>query len=156
MGPRPHDGPSPSRWALALTVDPPSSLAQVRHDVFLSVLTFLYTGTPREIDPETAVEVLGVANLYSIDPLKRICADLITKSISIPNVASVLQAADTYNVASLRTHCISFMVEHFAEVVKSEGFKELISTPTRPLVILFLEEASKRLLLAPHAVMASE
>jgi len=92
-----------------------------------------------------AVEVLGVANLYSIDPLKRICAELITRSICIENVASILQAADTYQVTLLRTHCINYMVEHFAEVVRSEGFKELISVPCRPLVLLFLEEASHRL-----------
>ena len=58
---------------------------------------------------------MGVANLYSIEPLKRICADLITRSVCVQNVAVVLHAADTYQVVPLRQHCITFMVEHFAE-----------------------------------------
>ena len=57
----------------------------------------------------------------------------------------MLQAADTYQVMHLRQHCINFMVEHFAEVVRTEGFKELVSAESRPLVLLFLEEASSRM-----------
>jgi len=120
-------------------------IPDVRYEVFLCVLSFLYTGKPREDIDEMAVEVLGVANLYNIEPLKRICAELITRSICVENVASILQAADTYQVTLLRMHCINYMVEHFGEVVRSEGFKELISVPCRPLVLLFLEEASNRL-----------
>lgn len=95
----------------------------VRYDVFLCVLSFLYTGKPREDIEELAEEVLGASNLYSIDPLKRICVDLMKRSICIENVASILRAADTYQVTLLRQQCIQFMVEHFGEVVRSEGFQ---------------------------------
>ena len=98
------------------STDATITIGDVRHEVFTCVLSFLYTGKPREIDPEMAVEVMGVANLYSIEPLKRLCADLITRSVCVQNVATVLQAADTYQVMHLRQHCINFMVEHFAEV----------------------------------------
>ena len=70
-------------------------IPDVRYEVFLCVLSFLYTGKPREDIDEMAVEVLGVANLYNIEPLKRICAELITRSICVENVASILQAATT-------------------------------------------------------------
>ena len=127
------------------STDATITIGDVRHEVFTCVLSFLYTGKPKEIDPEMAVEVMGVANLYSIEPLKRLCADLITRSVCVQNVATVLQAADTYQVMHLRQHCINFMVEHFAEVVRTEGFKELVSAESRPLVLLFLEEASSRM-----------
>jgi len=126
------------------STDATITIGDVRHEVFLCVLAFLYTGKPREIEPEMAVEVMGVANLYSIDPLKRLCADLITRSVCVANCAAVLQAADTYQVLHLRQHCIHFMVEHFSEVVRTEGFRELISKETRPLVLLLLEEVSSR------------
>ena len=58
---------------------------------------------------------------------------------------AVLQAADTYQVLHLRQHCVSFMVEHFAQVVKTEGFVELISVQSRPLVIQVLEELARRI-----------
>jgi hypothetical protein len=129
------------------------AIPDVRYEVFLCVLAFLYTGKPREIEPQMAIEVLGVANLYAIEPLKRMCADLITRSICVQNAADVLYAADTYQVMHLRSQCIAFMVEHFAEVVRTEGFKKLVSAESRPLVLLFLEEASNRIaprLAPPH------
>jgi len=132
------------------------TIPDVSYDVFLAVLSYLYTGTSKDIDPQMACEVLGVANLYGIEPLKRTCADMMMRAITISNVASILQAADTYQVGQLRSHCISYMVEHFAEVVKSESFSELISTPTRPLVLLFLEEAASRMRLPSHTAMGSE
>ena len=109
------------------------------------MLSFLYTGKARDIDPEMAVEVLGVANLYSIDPLKRICAELITRSVCVDNAALILLAADTYGVTHLRAHCLNFMVERFGEVVRTEGFKDLISKENRHLVVSFLEEADHRM-----------
>ena len=51
-------------------------IPDVSHDVFLCVLTFLYTGKPREVAPDMAVEVMGAANLYNIEPLKRMCAEV--------------------------------------------------------------------------------
>ena len=141
--------PAPSPLRTSLTPTSPQPIR--RHEVFLCVLTFLYTGQPRDIDAEMAVEVLGVANLYSIDPLKRICAGLITKSVSVANVSAILQAADTYQVVTLRAHCICYMVEHFAEVIRTEGFADLVSAEGRSLVLQFLEEASGRL--SPHAAI---
>ena len=46
------------------------TIPDVRHEVFLAVLSYLYTGTAKDIDPQMAVEVISIANLYSIDPLK--------------------------------------------------------------------------------------
>ena len=60
-------------------------------------------------------------------------------------MASILQAADTYRVMHLRQHCISFMVDNFADVVRTDGFGELISESHRPLVLLLLEEVSSRM-----------
>ena len=63
-----------------------------------------------------AVEVMSLANLYGIEPLKRICADLVSRSLNVQNAACILQAADTYQAAQLRATCQSFMVSNFAQV----------------------------------------
>ena len=130
------------------STDATIEIKDVRHEVFLCVLAFLYTGKPRDIDPAMAIEVLGVANLYAVEPLKRLCADMITRSVGVQNVASILQAADTYGVMALRQHCVNFMVEHFAEVVHTEEFKRLISAENRALVLLVLEEGAGRVPIA--------
>jgi N-acetylneuraminic acid mutarotase len=131
-------------------------IPDVRYDVFRCVLAFLYTGKARDVEPAMAVEVLGVANLYAIDPLKRVCADVIMRSLCVQNVAAILQAADTYGVAHLRAHCLAFMVEHFGEVVRSDGFRELVSRESRPLVLAFLDEASRRMVKQPSECERAE
>ena len=68
-----------------------------------------------EGSPEAAA-VRGA--LKTLEPLKRLCADLIMRSVCVQNVATILQAADTYQVLSLRQHCINFMVKNFAQAAK--------------------------------------
>ena len=63
----------------------------------------------------------------------------------VANAASVLQAADSYQVLSLRATTIDFMVSNFGAVVQSEAFKDLVKLESRGLVLRFLEEASVRL-----------
>lgn len=124
------------------------TIPSVTHSVFLSVLGYLYTGK-LDIAPEMAVDILAVANLYNIEPLKKVCADLLAKGLNSQNVACILQAADTYQTAGLRVTCLNFMVANFAQVVRSDAFKELVKTETRGLVVQFLKEASTRLVPAP-------
>ena len=99
------------------------------YDVFVCVLGFLYTGKlRRDVSSEMAVEVMGVANLYTIEPLKHMCADVLARGVNVENAACLLHAADAYSVPHLRTLCMNFMVSHFAAVVGTEGFAELIAT----------------------------
>jgi len=123
-------------------------IPDVSYDVFLCVLSFLYTGKPRDITPETAIEVMSLANLYGIDPLKRICAEMVGRGLNIQNAAYILQAADTYQAVQLRATCLHFMVTNFAQVVRTAAFKELITREGSALVLQFLEEASGRLVLS--------
>tara|TARA_B100000795_G_scaffold235393_1_gene195018 strand:- start:48 stop:236 length:189 start_codon:yes stop_codon:yes gene_type:complete len=57
----------------------------------------------------------------------------------------VLQAADSYQVLTLRATTIDFMVSNFGAVVQSEAFKDLVKLESRGLVLRFLEEAAVRL-----------
>ena len=57
-------------------------IPDVSHEVFLSILTFLYTGKVGEVPPAMAVELLGAANLYNIEPLKRTCAEVIARPLT--------------------------------------------------------------------------
>jgi len=120
-------------------------IEDVAYDVFMQVLAFLYTGQARDLPPALAIDVMGIANLYGIEPLKRICADTAGRALNIENAASVLAAAESYQVAHLRSTCLSFMVSHFADVVRTEAFSQLITKEFRGLVVAFLEEASSRL-----------
>ena len=121
------------------------SIEGVSHEVFLLVLTYLYTGSLREISVDLALEVMGAANLYDIEPLKRMCSEVIARGLTIDSAPAIYHAADAYDVAHLRALCLAFMVSNFGDVVRSDGFAELISEPTRPLVLAFLEQAAARI-----------
>jgi len=120
-------------------------IPDVSFEVFICILTYLYTGKAREVPADMAVEVMGAANLYNIEPLKRTCAEVIARDLCVENAACVLQAADSYQVLTLRATTIDFMVSNFAAVVQSEAFKDLVKLESRALVLRFLEEASVRL-----------
>ena len=121
------------------------SIEGVSHEVFLLVLTYLYTGSLREISVDLALEVMGAANLYDIEPLKCMCSEVIARGLTIDSAPAIYHAADAYDVAHLRALCLAFMVSNFGDVVRSDGFAELISEPTRPLVLAFLEQAAARI-----------
>ena len=124
---------------------PRVSIEGVSHEVFLLVLTYLYTGSLREISVDLALEVMGAANLYDIEPLKCMCSEVIARGLTIDSAPAIYHAADAYDVAHLRALCLAFMVSNFGDVVRSDGFAELISEPTRPLVLAFLEQAAARI-----------
>lgn len=67
------------------------------------------------MNAELSVEVLSLANLYGIEPLKRVCANVVSDGLNVENAAYILQAADTYQAAQLRASCINFMVSNFAQ-----------------------------------------
>lgn len=115
----------------------------IGHDVFVNVLYFLYTGKlPEEATPPSIVEMLGVANLYGIDALKHMCGETISRNLSVDNVASILELADRFNAAALRSACVGFMVNNFAAVVRSDGFRDLIREDSRDLVLQVLADIS--------------
>lgn len=121
----------------------------VGHDAFLCVLSFLYTGKlPREfrqaLSPQLAVDLLGVANLYGIEPLKRLCADIITRNLHPENAAAVLEAAEAHGTPQLRAACTDFIIANFGAVVRSDAFRELIRAETRDLVLHILVELAER------------
>ena len=70
---------------------------------------------------------------------------VIARDLCVDNAASVLQAADSYQVLTLRATTIDFMVSNFGAVVQSEAFKDLVKLESRGLVLRFLEEAAVRL-----------
>ena len=80
--PDPNPNPDPDPHPHQESTEACVPIPDVTHDVFLCILTFLYTGKPREVPAGMAVEVMGAANLYNIEPLKRTCAEVIARDLS--------------------------------------------------------------------------
>lgn len=105
-------------------------IAEASYAAFFCMLRFIYGGSVT-VPEELAVELLGLADRYLLDGLKLLCGFTLTNMVSVDTVASILQAADRWDSPSsqLKAHCLSFVLEHYDDVVNSSAFEELTLSP---------------------------
>lgn len=112
----------------------------VMHDVFVSLLEYIYTGKIT-CSPATSVDLLKLADMYSLEPLKRICMLRIPKLLSVDNVIETLSSlAHNEGLADVQKLCYTFIAKHFDKVAKSEAFCKL---PQEQLLEIVQMTASK-------------
>uniref|UniRef100_A0A7S2SJA3 BTB domain-containing protein n=1 Tax=Rhizochromulina marina TaxID=1034831 RepID=A0A7S2SJA3_9STRA len=99
-------------------------LQDVRYQVFLSLLEYLYTDQI-DIRVEEAMELFQAADRFGVERLKRMCENAMLSSINIDNAASILLAADLYDATSLREKCLLFIISNFDAVIKTQSFEDL-------------------------------
>jgi hypothetical protein len=66
-----------------------------------------------EVSPNDIVELLGVANLYTLDKLKQICEDQLLKFVDEENVVVLFQAATLFHAERLRASCFKFLLKRY-------------------------------------------
>ncbi|CEL93851.1 unnamed protein product [Vitrella brassicaformis CCMP3155] len=109
----------------------PIPMPDVRYDIFLALLEYLYTDkVPVNLTSEDAVHLLIAAERFLLDRLKALCQDIIRKGISIDNVVSILLAANSHRADRLKEICLDFIKIHEDRLKQSDAFKELIQEPT--------------------------
>lgn len=96
----------------------------IKPQIFKSILEYLYSGTVK-IEFDYSIELLISSETLGIERLSRMCQNLIQKKINIYNVSRILNIADQYDIVHLRKACISFIMLHFNQVQKTNGFKTL-------------------------------
>lgn len=92
--------------------------------VFLLLLDHLYTDAA-DVTADSVLELLAAADRFGIERLKKLCSDQIQASLSVDNVCEVLTIADRHSEAELVQSCVGFIVGHFAEVHRTEGFRHV-------------------------------
>ena len=99
-------------------------LEQVRHDVFMQVMEYLYTDQVT-ISFHAAMELFEAADLFCIPRLKTMCEKRMLQSITVDNAAAIFHAADMHAAQALRAKAKKFILQHFEEVSKSSCFEEM-------------------------------
>jgi hypothetical protein len=98
---------------------------------FAAMLEWLYTGhTPRELPAVHLMEVLGLANHYTLDGLKHACEHALVNSVEIDNVCALLRFADQFSAHVLKRHCLTFILGNFDQVAHTTAFDELRAIPS--------------------------
>ncbi|GJN20627.1 hypothetical protein PR202_gb08027 [Eleusine coracana subsp. coracana] len=99
--------------------------------VFRALLCFLYTDSLPETRKEDEVamyqHLLVAADRYSVERLKLICEDKLSKNIDVPRVAIILTLAEQHNCIVLKKLCLDFLSApaNLKAVMATDGFKHL-------------------------------
>jgi hypothetical protein len=124
-------------------------IEQVRYDIFLSILEYLYTDR-LVINFNNAMElfeagelgscwfkmrsywllsqthsILHTADLFCIHRLKTMCEKRMLQSITTENAAGIFHAADMHSAVALRQKTKKYILSHFEDVSKSSSFEEM-------------------------------
>eukprot|EP00177_Eucheuma_denticulatum_P000156 GFKZ01000279.1.p1 GENE.GFKZ01000279.1~~GFKZ01000279.1.p1 ORF type:complete len:647 (+),score=56.75 GFKZ01000279.1:235-2175(+) len=101
-------------------------IPSVSYDVFRALLEYLYSGRVRVSSGSLAVDLLKAADMFQIEGLRSLCVEKVEQALTVQNAAFICQVADTHNAQHLKTYCITFMMQNFREVIKTESFQTLM------------------------------
>lgn len=87
--------------------------SQIRYEVFASLMKYLYSNELELENDEDRLDLLVLANLYSVESLKKHIEDDLVQSLDFENVSCLFSLADTSNALHLRRKCLEFITgEH--------------------------------------------
>ncbi len=85
-------------------------------DAFQAQLEFLYTGSVPNLTPDTAVEVMTLADKLGLSDLQALCESALVQSIDGSNVVHLLLTAHRHGAAELKQHCLAYIMSLDSDV----------------------------------------
>ncbi|XP_064385896.1 BTB/POZ domain-containing protein 19-like [Halichondria panicea] len=102
----------------------PLVLSDIRPQVFLAVLEFIYTNCS-SLSTDMVIDVLAASVEYGLEGLSKLCVRFMRECIAVDTACEFIQAALTYQQITLQEECLSFIEEKTEVVFKSRGFNEM-------------------------------
>merc|ERR1711964_66314 len=100
------------------------------YTAFIAMLEFLYTAlTPKDLSTAQMMELLGLADHYTLEGLKNLCENNLIHNVEVETVAHMLKQADRFQAFELKQFCLTFILKNFDQVARTPGFDELSSAP---------------------------
>ncbi|XP_012481841.1 ARM REPEAT PROTEIN INTERACTING WITH ABF2 isoform X1 [Gossypium raimondii] len=100
-------------------------IPNIRWEVFELMMRFIYTGSV-DVSLDIAQDLLGAADQYLLEGLKRLCEYTIAQDVTLDNVSSMYELSEAFHAISLRHTCILFILEHFSQLSDRPGHSHLI------------------------------
>jgi N-acetylneuraminic acid mutarotase len=72
------------------------------YSAFLSMLEFLYTGRVIDFQPKIALDLLGLADHYTLGGLKRLCENMLIHNVDNENVCMLFSCSHQYQALDLK------------------------------------------------------
>ena len=99
-------------------------IPNIRRPVFLLLLEYLYTDTVA-VDVDVCVELYICADLYDLERLRELCLNAVRRHLNADNAGQLLQTASDLHCQVLKDWIMTFVVEHFDKVSKTQGIQQV-------------------------------
>lgn len=99
--------------------------------IFKLLLQFIYSEKFEIHDFQDWLKLIVAADRYSIKSLVKICEDRIFNNLSIDNVVDAFITVDLVNAEVLKKRCVEFILKNRHQVVQTEAYKSLVSSPSQ-------------------------
>lgn len=97
------------------------------------LLEYIYADSV-EIELENAVELYIAADLYQLERLRDMCCIVVKRNINAQNAGPLLQAASESHCEVLKECCMTYIVDNFDIVSKTNGIQHV----SHPLLLEIL------------------
>ena len=104
--------------------DSPYALPNVRPEVFLTALDYMYSNCCT-LTNDLAADVMSLSIEYALDGLRRLSARFLLDSLSNETACEVLQSAVIHAQPDMLQKALDFSMKNAREVMRSDGFQEL-------------------------------
>jgi len=101
------------------------------------LLSYIYTGHVSDFKNVSVVELFKAADRYRLDHLKQMCEEELVNRVEPTNAADILSLAHKYNAQPLKSFSLTMISKNVEEVLRTPGWKELISSDQGLLVEAF-------------------
>jgi speckle-type POZ protein len=99
-------------------------ISNIQPEVFGELLRFLYTDQVKNLG-QYAKDLLGAADEYMLDMLKRKCEKVLTHQVSMENCLELLLLADRHAVPKLKKIVLCCIQFHVTEIVQTCEWQQL-------------------------------
>jgi BTB/POZ domain len=110
---------------------------------FLSMLSFIYTGSIQGLSSNVAVELLALSDRFGLDGLRVLAETALTNVVDASNVFTLISHAHRFGASNLKAFCLDYIVKQ-SEAVSLDALDVLADTPTLLIEITKLVLSRKK------------
>ncbi|XP_053382111.1 kelch-like protein 8 [Mercenaria mercenaria] len=108
-------------------------IEDIEPEIMEELLRFVYCGTAN-LNGNNVLRCVYAARKYDITGLQEKCVEFLKDNIDTENTCFIHKQAIFFDLEILQSHCFKFMLEHFDEVSKTDGFLEVSHSTLLELV----------------------
>jgi len=116
-------------------------------NIYSLMIEYLYTGVVEGFSLAIALDLIGLADAYNLDGLKKLCERVMQQNMDEDNVGELLITAHKYSANELKKFCMNFLVKNCSEINVSRTIEGLESYPSLLIEVtkaLFTKKESQK------------